>query len=116
MGCTILIESDEASEPIFDLQTWLHNAELDDVDVKLAPGRSVPGTLGAELSSGLMLLFKSHALPGLARALASWIKVRKPKVKLTFKSGQKQIVLETENAPVDRELIDNLTALITNSN
>jgi hypothetical protein len=95
-----------------DLRDWLSIEGLDGVEVALAPSKPVPGTQGAELATGLLLILKSQAVAALANSIQTWFKVRKPKIKLTIKSGKKQFTLEAENTQIDKALVDNLSALI----
>jgi hypothetical protein len=112
MALSIDIEGEHAAEMARDLRDWLSIQGLDGVEVALAPGKPVPGTQGAELATGLLLVLKSKAVAAVANAIQTWFKVRKPKIKLTIKSGKKQFTLEAENTQIDKVLVDNLTALI----
>jgi len=112
MRVQIIIDGPGAADVARDLRDWLRQEGLAGVQADLEPGQVVTNTLGVGLATSLVLLLKASAATEAARSVGAWMKTRRPKVKLTFKSGTKQFTLETENVKIDDALVENLRSLL----
>jgi hypothetical protein len=113
MAVIILIEGTDADLLTRDLRNWLQSSEIDDFSVDFGRVAPTSGTLGAELPTSLILVSKKLLADLVAKPLVSWIKVKKPKIKMTFKSGNSQFVLDVENVQIDEALVENLKSLLS---
>jgi hypothetical protein len=68
--------------------------------------------LGAGFVAGLLLALKTKTVDHLVTSLQTWIKVRRPQVKLTFRTKGRSLTLHLQNTTVDKELVENLKSLL----
>src|SRR5262245_50523227 len=108
----VVIEGEDAPDVTRHLRDWLRKERLDGLEADLAPGKPVPGTQGIEPITTILLFLKTKVATELVSSIKTWLQVRKPRVKLTFKSGKRQITLDAENTVIDEKLISNLKALL----
>ncbi len=108
----LAFEGADAAEMARDLRDWIRAEGTVELRADLAAGQVVPDAMGVDLATGLLLWLSKHGLTSVTRTLTTWIKVRQPKVKMTFKSGKKQFTIEAQNVPIDEVLVKNLSDLI----
>ena len=103
----LIIEGDghSAKQEITELLEWLQEARLKEVET-LAQRKRPPtgGELGPELLAALHIALASPAIIALIGCIKAFIVARKPKMKITLKTKNGTVVIESENPPDTQEL------------
>jgi hypothetical protein len=112
MAIELEIDGEDAATVARDLRDWLRREALEGGDVELSPPPSIPGRLGVGISTGVLLTIGGKAVTAVTRSFQTWLKVRRPRVKITLKTKKRQFTLDAENVIIDAALVENIRRML----
>ena len=111
MDFDIELTGTEANDPtVLSLQDWLKNERVTGMQVERKFNSPQTAEMGADPLTILSVVLAAPAVVELAKSVHTWIKARKPKVKVKFKCKGNEIDVDAENVPEINEWLPGFLA------
>lgn len=104
-----------SEELLHDLEEWINQEPAGGPRAKVAIQPAEPGKMGGDLSTFLSVILGSVSMVNLVQCIHTWIKARKPRIKITlkYKDGDKliEVGLDVDNPADMQKSIDKVIAV-----
>jgi hypothetical protein len=109
-----LMGTDATESSVLSLQDWIKNESITGLQSQRKTAPPAKGELGLELLPVLSIILGSAAVVELVKSIHVWLKYRRPKVKVKFRVGPSEVVIDAENLPQQQEFVEKVLAKMGN--
>ncbi|MDA0575999.1 effector-associated constant component EACC1 [Burkholderia gladioli] len=113
MEITMAIEGSRAAEQTTDLRAFLFEARLpgiQTIDQQMEPPKA--GEQGPAALAALTVILGAPAVVELVRGIFRYIEARRPKIKITVKTGEHSVEIDCVNPPSLEKVVDSIEKIL----